>query len=42
MISCRDVNNLQMDGMELVAEQQGLTGLCHGRIWCRQSLIRII
>ena len=43
MISCRDVNNLQMDGMELVAgAKQGLTGLCHGRIWCRQSLIRII
>ena len=33
MISCRDVNNLQMDGMELVAGAAGLD---------RQSLIRII
>ena len=30
MISCRDVNNLQMDGMELVA---GGAGLVRGVSW---------
>lgn len=43
MITCQDILELQLDGVELIAGEKGLTrDLSHGPIWCRPGLLRNI
>ena len=40
MITCQDILELQLDGVELIAGEKGLTR--PGPIWCRPGLLRSI
>lgn len=42
MITCQDILELQLDGVELIAGEKVSQDLSHGPIWCRPGLLRSI
>lgn len=42
MITCQDILELQLDGVELIAGKKASQDLSHGPIWCRPGLLRSI